>query len=98
MAASEAQILVVFDYDWSLVNENSDTYVVAQLAPELQAQIFQERPAGEGWVCSPHCRIPNSAVSHLFTDGYHGQSDEVSEAGELLLKGDPGGRGAGAEV
>eukprot|EP00968_Pinguiococcus_pyrenoidosus_P020838 scaffold2577_cov254-Pinguiococcus_pyrenoidosus.AAC.3 len=51
MAASEAQILIVFDYDWSLVNENSDTYVVAQLAPELQAQIFQERPAGEGWVC-----------------------------------------------
>lgn len=27
--------LVVYDFDWSLINQNSDTYVVEQLAPQL---------------------------------------------------------------
>lgn len=29
-------ILVVFDFDWSLINENSDTYVIEKFAPELE--------------------------------------------------------------
>lgn len=27
--------LVIFDFDWSLINENSDTYVIEQLTPSL---------------------------------------------------------------
>ncbi|GAB9476081.1 Pyridoxal phosphate phosphatase [Globisporangium polare] len=33
--ATAAQVLVVFDYDWSLVNENSDTFVFKQLHAPL---------------------------------------------------------------
>lgn len=37
-ATMAAQVLVVFDYDWSLVNENSDTFVFKQLhAPLLES-------------------------------------------------------------
>jgi pyridoxal phosphate phosphatase PHOSPHO2 len=31
--------LVVWDFDWSLVNENTDTYVFDQLAPDLRARM-----------------------------------------------------------
>lgn len=33
--ANAAPVLVVFDYDWSLVNENSDTFIFKQLHPTL---------------------------------------------------------------
>ena len=36
------QIAVVFDFDWSFVNENTDTYVVQTLCPHL-AQLQRER-------------------------------------------------------
>ena len=29
--------LVVFDFDWSFVNENTDTYVIEKLTPDLHA-------------------------------------------------------------
>ena len=29
----EGNVLVVWDFDWSLVNENSDTFVLRELAP-----------------------------------------------------------------
>ena len=32
-------VLVVWDFDWSLVNENSDTYVVQQLRPAVWASV-----------------------------------------------------------
>ena len=31
--------MAVFDFDWSLVNENSDTWIIKQLAPELEGKI-----------------------------------------------------------
>jgi pyridoxal phosphate phosphatase PHOSPHO2 len=31
--------LVVFDFDWSLINENSDTYVIQQLCPQLYPEL-----------------------------------------------------------
>uniref|UniRef100_K3WZN6 Uncharacterized protein n=1 Tax=Globisporangium ultimum (strain ATCC 200006 / CBS 805.95 / DAOM BR144) TaxID=431595 RepID=K3WZN6_GLOUD len=34
-SAHAPSVLVVFDYDWSLVNENSDTFVFRQLHPAL---------------------------------------------------------------
>ena len=41
-------MLVVWDFDWSLVNENSDTFVLRELAPALTDEMKQlqaERPA-----------------------------------------------------
>ena len=32
----EGNVLVVWDFDWSLVNENSDTFVLRELAPEAR--------------------------------------------------------------
>eukprot|EP00953_Heterococcus_sp_UTEX-ZZ885_P032286 16866-Heterococcus_DN1.PRE.2 len=43
------QTLVIWDFDWSLVNENSDVYVVQQLAPDLMPQFGQLRAEGLGW-------------------------------------------------
>merc|ERR1719422_1162694 len=37
--------LIVWDYDWSLINTNSDTYVVEQLRPELMER-FSASNAG----------------------------------------------------
>lgn len=31
----ESKFVVLFDFDWSLVNENSDTWVIKELCPEL---------------------------------------------------------------
>ncbi|GLE04461.1 hypothetical protein PINS_up013403 [Pythium insidiosum] len=38
--------LVVFDYDWSLINENSDTWIFRQLCPELLEEVARRRAAG----------------------------------------------------
>ena len=35
MAETGVKTLVVWDYDWSLINCNSDTFVVEQLRPDL---------------------------------------------------------------
>lgn len=49
-AAPPPPVLVVFDYDWSLVNENSDTFVFRQLHPplleQLNARLAQRRSDG----------------------------------------------------
>ena len=31
--------MVVCDFDWSLVHENSDTWIIKQLAPELEGKV-----------------------------------------------------------
>ncbi|KAJ0403096.1 hypothetical protein ATCC90586_001274 [Pythium insidiosum] len=38
--------LVVFDYDWSLINENSDTWIFRQLSPELLEEVARRRSSG----------------------------------------------------
>jgi len=40
--------LLVFDFDWSLVNENSDTYIFKKLEPSILQEIKSERSPG-GW-------------------------------------------------
>jgi 2,3-diketo-5-methylthio-1-phosphopentane phosphatase len=36
---SSRKVLVVFDFDWSLINENSDTWVFDKLNPKLRAEL-----------------------------------------------------------
>jgi pyridoxal phosphate phosphatase PHOSPHO2 len=43
------RVLVIWDFDWSLVEENSDVYIVQQLAPDLMPQFGQLRVEGLGW-------------------------------------------------
>mmetsp|Transcript_408 Transcript_408/g.504 ORF Transcript_408/g.504 Transcript_408/m.504 type:complete len:267 (+) Transcript_408:161-961(+) len=42
-------ILVLFDYDWSLINTNSDTFVVEVLANDLKQYFKLYRNEGMGW-------------------------------------------------
>eukprot|EP00639_Heterosigma_akashiwo_P018017 CAMPEP_0206399868 /NCGR_PEP_ID=MMETSP0294-20121207/25130_1 /ASSEMBLY_ACC=CAM_ASM_000327 /TAXON_ID=39354 /ORGANISM="Heterosigma akashiwo, Strain CCMP2393" /LENGTH=92 /DNA_ID=CAMNT_0053855859 /DNA_START=261 /DNA_END=535 /DNA_ORIENTATION=+ len=46
------KVLVVFDYDWSLINTNSDTYVVEALGPELYPLFREYRDQGLGWTAT----------------------------------------------
>lgn len=42
-ASFEQKLVVIFDFDWSLVNENSDTYVFQVLQPDLICKIKELR-------------------------------------------------------
>ncbi|KAH7492533.1 Thiamine phosphate phosphatase-like protein [Phytophthora ramorum] len=42
-------VLVVFDYDWSLINENSDTFIFQKLYPELLATLRERRTTQPSW-------------------------------------------------
>ncbi|CAJ1363818.1 unnamed protein product [Effrenium voratum] len=53
--------LLIWDYDWSLINANSDTYVVEVLRPELMAR-FSSRTTG--WT-----ELMDSQVKELFARG-----------------------------
>ncbi|OQR90962.1 pyridoxal phosphate phosphatase [Achlya hypogyna] len=44
--------LVVFDYDWSLINDNSDTFVFKVLQPELLDHLKQLTAAGVQWTAA----------------------------------------------
>ena len=47
---SPGHVLVVFDFDWSLINDNSDTWVIKQLTPDFYAQLMGGPKAQElGW-------------------------------------------------
>eukprot|EP00927_Polykrikos_kofoidii_P071504 TRINITY_DN67769_c0_g1_i1.p1 TRINITY_DN67769_c0_g1~~TRINITY_DN67769_c0_g1_i1.p1 ORF type:complete len:292 (+),score=39.04 TRINITY_DN67769_c0_g1_i1:51-926(+) len=55
--------LVVWDYDWSLINTNSDTYVVEELCPALEER-FNDRLAASAWT-----RLMDSLMAALFERG-----------------------------
>ncbi|KAG3164938.1 hypothetical protein PI126_g4867 [Phytophthora idaei] len=42
-------VLVVFDYDWSLINDNSDTFIFQKLYPELLATLRERRTTRPSW-------------------------------------------------
>ncbi|TMW65809.1 hypothetical protein Poli38472_003574 [Pythium oligandrum] len=44
-----ASTLVVFDYDWSLVNENSDTFIFKLLCPELLDELSSRLEQQPSW-------------------------------------------------
>ncbi|OLP97057.1 Inorganic pyrophosphatase 3 [Symbiodinium microadriaticum] len=46
-ASAPLRRLLVWDYDWSLINTNSDTFVVEKLRPELMARF--DSPCSGGW-------------------------------------------------
>mmetsp|Transcript_4264 Transcript_4264/g.12428 ORF Transcript_4264/g.12428 Transcript_4264/m.12428 type:complete len:93 (+) Transcript_4264:105-383(+) len=79
MAGEEDErVLVVFDYDWSLINENSDTFVVQQLAPGRYGDVFSaEARQGEGWTATM-----DRAMGVLHSEGKT-SSDIVSAVGAV---------------
>ncbi|KAG7400205.1 putative phosphatase phospho1 [Phytophthora boehmeriae] len=43
------RVLVIFDYDWSLINDNSDTFIFQVLYPELLATLRERRTTQPSW-------------------------------------------------
>ena len=43
-----AKLAIVFDYDWSLINTNSDTFVFERLAPDVLVQVKEESKRRRG--------------------------------------------------
>jgi hypothetical protein len=41
MSKGKPSVLVVWDFDWSLINENSDTYIVEQFSAELHESMVR---------------------------------------------------------
>ncbi|KAL7686731.1 putative HAD superfamily protein [Plasmopara halstedii] len=46
---TSSKVLVIFDYDWSLINENSDTYIFQKLHPDLLATLHDRRKIEQSW-------------------------------------------------
>jgi pyridoxal phosphate phosphatase PHOSPHO2 len=44
------RVLVVFDFDWSLINEDSDLFVFKELHPELLREMLASRDADAPWI------------------------------------------------
>lgn len=61
----EQRVLVVFDYDWSLVNENSDRYIFEVLYPELLATLRSRH--GE----TPWTQLMDELLQELAADRPH---------------------------
>ena len=59
--------LVVYDFDWSLINENSDTFVIHQLDPSgvLWKQALVRLKGGEQWT-----QLMDWCASQLHTAGH----------------------------
>lgn len=58
--------LVVWDFDWSLINENSDTFVIEQLDPSQRIMKIVETKARKmGWT-----QLMDLAVAELHRDGH----------------------------
>ena len=45
--ASELKSTIIFDFDWTMVNENTDTWVFKVLAPDLYDEIMTMRKSNK---------------------------------------------------
>ena len=69
----EGNVLVVWDFDWSLVNENSDTFVLRELAPALRRRAPREGlrwdlvllVAGSGAAAAPEAAARPRRALHM---------------------------------
>jgi len=60
--------LVVFDFDWSLVNENSDTWVIKVLTPELVKYMETLRADQAGGYYKQWTKLMDHLVSKMMQD------------------------------
>lgn len=56
-------VLVIFDYDWSLIDENSDTFIFSQLYPQLLATLHERRKSERSWT-----KLMNEMLNQLAQD------------------------------
>ena len=79
------QTLVVWDFDWSLINENSDTYVLeqvdAQVASRMEKKLLDEG-SGIGWT-----QLMDWSVGELHKAGHTPQAIRKALVGIPVLGG-----------
>ena len=61
------QILIVFDFDWSFVNENTDTYIIEQLTPKLVPLVRKLRKEGCQWTRLMHDTVQKMMLEENVT-------------------------------
>jgi len=69
------KVLVVFDYDWSLINENSDTFIFKVLYPELLDEIKTRRATQPSWT-----QLMDDLLQQLATDKPHVTEEMIRQA------------------
>ena len=82
--ASPGKALVVWDFDWSLINENSDTYVIEELdtSGEVMDAVEGKEGAGEGWTA-----LMDWAVGELHARGHAPQALREALSNVPVLSG-----------
>ncbi|KAJ8542643.1 hypothetical protein ON010_g12169 [Phytophthora cinnamomi] len=68
-------VLVIFDYDWSLINENSDTFVFQKFYPELLATLRERRTKQPSWT-----KIMDDMLGDLSKDKPEISADMIRDA------------------
>lgn len=79
--ATTRKTIVIWDYDWSLINENCDTYVVKQLRPELVPLIneFYRDDSSPTWTA-----VMDKMMQEMFRDGVSAEQIMDTQAGVPL--------------
>ena len=81
--ATPSGTLVCWDFDWSLINENSDTYILEQLNKTVAERMEVKcRRGGLGWT-----QLMDWAVGELHTAGHTPQEMKDALVGVPILKG-----------
>ena len=47
------KLLIVFDFDWSFIDQDSDRWVFEVLSTELRRKLQTRKSAGSGMQCQP---------------------------------------------
>jgi pyridoxal phosphate phosphatase PHOSPHO2 len=83
VSAQQGGTLVVWDFDWSLINENSDTYVIEQLDKAVEEKMNKKARNGRiGWT-----QLMDWAVGELHAAGHTPQQMRDALVRVPILKG-----------
>ncbi|WWC64507.1 uncharacterized protein I303_107117 [Kwoniella dejecticola CBS 10117] len=72
--------LVVFDFDWSFVDQDTDRWVFEVLSTELRRLLQSRKSAGSGMQCTPD--VVNDTMKDLYEKGF--KKEDILEALRIL--------------
>ncbi|KAE8539463.1 hypothetical protein D1P53_004564 [Cryptococcus gattii VGV] len=72
--------LIVFDFDWSFVDQDTDRWVFEVLSTELRRLLQSRKSAGTGMQCTPD--VVNDTMKDLYVKGF--KKEDVLEALRIL--------------
>mmetsp|Transcript_6077 Transcript_6077/g.9177 ORF Transcript_6077/g.9177 Transcript_6077/m.9177 type:complete len:257 (+) Transcript_6077:242-1012(+) len=65
---NKSPLYVIFDFDWSLINENSDTWVVQTLAPDLYTELSELARNDESGFKNQWTKLMDHIVGRMMTE------------------------------